>query len=107
LTGAQWDDLKLLKLLLEPFMVFQRQLEGDKYVISSLLLGMVSYVRTSVKRLVSTFERSGGVRPEEMANLRKQLLERVWGLTYYGYTMEAEILVQFGMRVVYAGVATE
>jgi hypothetical protein len=75
LNGAQWDDLKLLKQLLEPFMVFQRQLEGDKYVTSSLLFGMVSHVRSCVRAHIATFESSGEARPQAMADLGRQLLD--------------------------------
>ena len=87
LTGAQWDDLKLLKQLLEPFMVFQRQLEGDKYITSSLLFG-ISYVRTSVKSHIATFESTGEARPIAMvsANLGRNLLDHATSgfNVYYG-----------------------
>jgi len=86
LTGAQWDDLKLLKQLLEPFMVFQRQLEADKYITSSLLFGMISFVRTSVKGHISTFESTGEARPIAMANLGRNLLDHATSgfNVYYG-----------------------
>ena len=86
LTGAQWDDLKLLKQLLEPFMVFQRQLEGDKYVTSSLLFGMVSYVRTIVEGHIATFDLTGKARHIAMANLGRSLLDhKTSGFNvYYG-----------------------
>jgi len=73
-TGAQWDDLKLLKQLLEPFMVFQRQLEGDKYITSSLLFGMISYVRASVNGNIAAFGNTGEARPIAMADLGRNLL---------------------------------
>ena len=53
LVAMEWEILAQLKELLEPFMLLQKKLEGDKYVTSSLLLPMLHHVRTAITKIVA------------------------------------------------------
>jgi hypothetical protein len=51
LTEAQWNRLGALKKLLEPFRHAQQQLEGERYITSSFVLGYMTSLRKHLQDL--------------------------------------------------------
>lgn len=80
LTEAEWDTLLEIEEVLEPFMVVQRVLEGQKYVTLSFVAFVISTIRKKVTEMV-TNARSDAVK----ALCREMLVHPVHGLnTYWG-----------------------
>ena len=52
LTEEQWDALVDIKSLLEPFMIVQKVLEGQKYPTASLVPYLIKKVRDALKKVV-------------------------------------------------------
>ena len=53
LTEEQWDALVDIKALLEPFMIVQKVLEGQKYPTASLVPYLIKKVRDALKKVVN------------------------------------------------------
>lgn len=53
LTEEQWDALVDIKALLEPFMIVQKVLEGQKYPTASLVPYLIKRVRDALKKVAN------------------------------------------------------
>jgi hypothetical protein len=49
LTAPQWDDIYTIVKILEPFMLAQRTLEGEKYVTNSLIPSIIWHIRKQLE----------------------------------------------------------
>lgn len=87
-TDDDIKELKELKILLEPFMIVQRVMEGQKYVTLSLVPYLVSEIRQMLEKVADDSE-SAAIR----ALAIKMLTDKVNGLnTYYGSGLAGTIM---------------
>ena len=52
LTKTEWDILEEIEEVLEPFMLVQRVLEGQKYVTLSFVAYVINAIRKNVKEMI-------------------------------------------------------
>ena len=77
LTDGQWIILKDTVSLLEPFMIAQKCLEGEKYVTISFVLVIITQIRINLKELINNESSS-----EHVLDLSTAMLENFnshWG----------------------------
>ena len=80
LTPQEWEELKEIHSVLEPFKKAQKVLEGDKYVTSSWVLPMARDLQNNLKTVVEALSqnRSDTVACALAKGLYKDLIDR-WG----------------------------
>jgi zinc finger BED domain-containing protein 1 (E3 SUMO-protein ligase ZBED1) len=79
LTNEQWDALFEIKALLEPFMVVQKVLEGQKYLTASLVPYRIKKVRDGLEK-VALHNRLPAIR--DLATICSMMVQT--GLTHIG-----------------------